>query len=50
MGLGLAVEASERLPQLNVVRVPEGIDEALVRSRLLEEYQLEVAAQKAFAL
>jgi alanine-glyoxylate transaminase/serine-glyoxylate transaminase/serine-pyruvate transaminase len=44
MGLGLAVPGSARLPQLNVVQVPEGIDEARVRSRLLEEYQLEVGA------
>ena len=44
MGLGLAVPEDERLPQLNVVRVPEGVDEAEVRRRLLEDYQLEVGA------
>ena len=44
MGLGLAVPEAERLPQLNVVRVPDGVDEARVRGRLLEEYQLEVGA------
>lgn len=44
MGLGLAVSEAERLPQLNVVRVPEGVDEAGVRRRLLEDYQLEVGA------
>ncbi len=44
MGLELAVPEAERLPQLNVVRVPEGVDEARVRGRLLEEYQLEVGA------
>ena len=44
MGLGLAVPEAERLPQLNVVHVPEGVDEARVRGRLLEEYQLEVGA------
>jgi len=44
MGLGLAVPEAERLPQLNVIRVPEGVDEARVRGRLLEEYQLEVGA------
>jgi alanine-glyoxylate transaminase/serine-glyoxylate transaminase/serine-pyruvate transaminase len=44
MGLDLAVPETERLPQLNVVRVPEGIDEATVRGRLLAEYQLEVGA------
>jgi alanine-glyoxylate transaminase/serine-glyoxylate transaminase/serine-pyruvate transaminase len=44
MGLALAVPEAERLPQLNVIRVPDGIDEARVRSRLLDEYQLEVGA------
>ncbi len=44
MGLGLAVPEAERLPQLNVVHVPEGVDEARVRGRLLEDYQLEVGA------
>ena len=44
MGLDLAVPEAERLPQLNVVRVPKGVDEARVRGRLLQEYQLEVGA------
>jgi len=44
MGLGLAVAEAERLPQVNVIRVPDGIDEAVVCSRLLDEYQLEVGA------
>jgi alanine-glyoxylate transaminase/serine-glyoxylate transaminase/serine-pyruvate transaminase len=44
MGLELLVPESERLPQLNVVRVPDGVDEARVRNRLLSEYQLEVGA------
>ncbi len=44
IGLELAVPENERLPQLNVVRVPDGIDEARVRGRLLTEYQLEVGA------
>jgi alanine-glyoxylate transaminase/serine-glyoxylate transaminase/serine-pyruvate transaminase len=44
MGLGLAVAEGERLPQLNVISVPDGVDEARVRSRLLAEYQLEVGA------
>jgi alanine-glyoxylate transaminase/serine-glyoxylate transaminase/serine-pyruvate transaminase len=44
MGLRLAVAESERLPQLNVISVPDGVDEARVRSRLLAEYQLEVGA------
>jgi alanine-glyoxylate transaminase / serine-glyoxylate transaminase / serine-pyruvate transaminase len=42
MGLQLAVEESVRLPQLNAVRVPNGVDEAQVRTRLLTEYGLEI--------
>jgi alanine-glyoxylate transaminase/serine-glyoxylate transaminase/serine-pyruvate transaminase len=42
MGLQLAVEESVRLPQLNTVRVPNGVDEAQVRRRLLKEYSLEI--------
>ncbi len=34
----------ERLPQLNAVLVPEGVDEASVRARLLDEYNIEVGA------
>ncbi len=44
MGLELAVPETERLPQLNVIRVPAGIDDARVRGRLLDEYRLEVGA------
>lgn len=44
MGLELMVPAAERLPQLNAVRIPEGIDDATVRGRLLREYQLEIGA------
>ena len=33
-----------RLPQLNAVRVPDGVDEAAVRSRLLREYGIEIGA------
>jgi alanine-glyoxylate transaminase / serine-glyoxylate transaminase / serine-pyruvate transaminase len=44
MGLPMLVEAPDRLPQLNMVVVPQGVDEAAVRSRLLNEYDLEVGA------
>ncbi len=44
MGLSFIVPEAERLPQLNAVSVPEGIDEAAVRKRLLEDYQLEIGA------
>ena len=33
-----------RLPQLNAVKVPSGVDEADVRRRLLNEYNLEIGA------
>ncbi len=33
-----------RLPQLNAVRIPEGVDDGAVRSRLLNEYNLEIGA------
>jgi alanine-glyoxylate transaminase/serine-glyoxylate transaminase/serine-pyruvate transaminase len=44
MGLELIVPEGERLPQLNTVSVPGGVDDALVRSRLLAEYNLEIGA------
>ena len=44
MGLAFVVPESERLPQLNAVSVPEGVDEAAVRSALLNEYNLEIGA------
>ncbi len=44
MGLTYLVKEAERLPQLNAILVPEGVDEALVRSRLLNEFNLEIGA------
>lgn len=44
MGLRFTVDASVRLPQLNSVAVPDGVDEARVRSLLLERYGLEIGA------
>ena len=44
MGLAFVVKSEERLPQLNAVSVPDGVDEALVRTRLLNEYSLEIGA------
>jgi alanine-glyoxylate transaminase/serine-glyoxylate transaminase/serine-pyruvate transaminase len=44
MGLSLRVEEAARLPQLNVVTVPGGVDEAEVRRRLLDEFQIEIGA------
>ena len=44
LGLELVVPESERLPQLNAVSIPGGIDEAAVRARLLCTYNLEIGA------
>ena len=44
LGLGFVVDEPYRLPQLNAVTVPEGVDEAAVRRRLLEDYGLEIGA------
>ncbi len=44
MGIEFVVEANARLPQLNAVTIPEGVDDAAVRSRLLTEYNLEIGA------
>lgn len=44
LGLEFVVPEGERLPQLNAVRVPEIVDEARVRQRLLEEHNIEIGA------
>ncbi|WP_455200178.1 pyridoxal-phosphate-dependent aminotransferase family protein [Kaarinaea lacus] len=44
MGLQFIVKEQDRLPQLNSVTVPEGVNEAMVRSRLLNEFNLEIGA------
>ncbi len=44
MGLNFIVKEGDRLPQLNAVSIPEGVDDATVRSRLLSEYNLEIGA------
>lgn len=44
MGLHLIVAEKSRLPQLNAVSIPPGIDEALVRKQLLHDYDLEIGA------
>ncbi|GMR18547.1 MAG: alanine--glyoxylate aminotransferase family protein [Gammaproteobacteria bacterium] len=44
MGLEFIVEEKCRLPQLNSVTIPQGIDEAQVRTRLLKEFNLEIGA------
>ncbi|AKH20759.1 pyridoxal-phosphate-dependent aminotransferase family protein [Sedimenticola thiotaurini] len=44
MGLTFIVNEGDRLPQLNAVSIPEGVDDGAVRSRLLNEYNLEIGA------
>jgi alanine-glyoxylate transaminase/serine-glyoxylate transaminase/serine-pyruvate transaminase len=44
MGLSFVVPEGQRLPQLNAVSIPDGVDEAAVRSVLLNEYNLEIGA------
>ncbi len=44
MGLSFVVKAASRLPQLNAVSIPAGVDDAAVRARLLQEYNLEIGA------
>ncbi len=44
LGLEFLVPAESRLPQLNAVKVPDGIDEAAVRAHVLQRYGLEIGA------
>ena len=42
MGISFIVDEKSRLPQLNAVTIPEGVDDAEVRGRLLNEFDLEI--------
>ena len=44
MGLAMAVAPEHRLPQLNSVLIPAGVDDPALRSALLDEYDLEIGA------
>ena len=44
MGLSFVVPEDQRLPQLNAVSIPDGVDEAAVRAALLNDYNLEIGA------
>lgn len=44
MGLEFVVKESDRLPQLNAVTIPEGVEDAAVRGHLLNQYNLEIGA------
>ena len=44
LGVRFVVDADHRLPQLNSVYIPEGIDDATTRQYLLANYDLEIGA------
>jgi alanine-glyoxylate transaminase/serine-glyoxylate transaminase/serine-pyruvate transaminase len=44
LGLGFVVAEAARLPQLNSVYIPDGVDDAAARGRLLNEFNLEIGA------
>ena len=44
LGINFIVNESARLPQLNAVSIPDGIDEAVLRAQLLNDYNIEIGA------
>jgi alanine-glyoxylate transaminase/serine-glyoxylate transaminase/serine-pyruvate transaminase len=42
MGLAMLVPAKERLPMLNAVRIPEGVNDLKVRKALLSDFAIEI--------
>lgn len=44
LGLNFVVAEDSRLPQLNAVYIPAGVDDAAMRTRLLKDYNLEIGA------
>ncbi len=44
LGLNFVVDEAHRLPQLNAVYIPQGIDDAAVRGTLLNRFNLEIGA------
>ena len=44
MGLNFVVDEAHRLPQLNAITIPDGVDDAAVRTALLRDYSLEIGA------
>ncbi len=44
MGLELNVDEPHRLPQLNAVKVPDGVDEARVRMHMLDRFGVEIGS------
>lgn len=44
LGIEFLVAEPFRLPMLNAVKIPEGVDDLIVRTKLLNEYNLEIGA------
>ena len=44
LDLELLVDEAHRLPQLNAIKVPDGVDEAAIRRTLLNDYNIEIGA------
>jgi alanine-glyoxylate transaminase/serine-glyoxylate transaminase/serine-pyruvate transaminase len=44
LGMKMLVDKPHRLPMLNAVLVPEGVDELSVRRRLRDEFKIEIGA------
>ena len=44
LGLNFVVPENDRLPQLNAVTIPEGVNDAEVRKQLLAQFNLEIGA------
>ena len=44
LGIDFVVDEADRLPQLNAVTIPAGVNDAEVRGRLLNEFNLEIGA------
>jgi alanine-glyoxylate transaminase/serine-glyoxylate transaminase/serine-pyruvate transaminase len=44
MGILFAAQEGHRLPQLNAVRIPAGVDDAALRKALLERFGIEIGA------
>ncbi len=44
LGLAMAVDKESRLPMLNAVTIPAGVEDARIRSDLLQKYDIEIGA------
>lgn len=44
MGISFVVDEKDRLPQLNAITIPDGFDDAEIRGKLLNDYNLEIGA------